>query len=52
LSIAGNNASEYVTLYLGKLRMNMANIDTGSALFIANHGKRYSANKLSEMVGR
>lgn len=45
-------ACEWITLYLGKLRMGMASIDTGSALFLANHGKRYSANKLSEMVGR
>lgn len=45
-------ACEWIMLYLGKLRMNMATIGTGSALFLANNGKRYSANKLSEMVGR
>ncbi|WKD26181.1 tyrosine-type recombinase/integrase [Pseudoalteromonas sp. KG3] len=43
---------EWITLYLGKIRINMASLSTGSALFLANNGRRYSANKLSEMVAR
>lgn len=45
-------ACEWLTLYLDKIRSKAATIESGSALFLDNSGKRYCANKLSEMVGR
>ncbi len=45
-------ACEWLTLYLGKIRPMVSFIGSGSALFLANNGKRYSASKLSEMAAR
>lgn len=43
---------QWIAMYLSKIRPRIALISSGSALFLANNGKRYRAGKLSEMVGR
>lgn len=45
-------ACQWIAMYLSKIRPRLANISSGSTLFLANNGKQYKAGKLSEMVGR
>jgi integrase/recombinase XerD len=43
---------EWLAFYLGKVRPRISFINSGSALFLANNGKRFRPNKLSDMVSR
>ena len=43
---------EWIAFYLSKVRPRISFIGSGSALFLANNGKRYKPNKLSDMVSR
>ncbi len=45
-------ACEWLALYISKIRTKVSHIGSGGTLFLANNGKRYNANKLSEMAGR
>ncbi len=43
---------EWIAFYLSKVRPRLSFINSGSALFLANNGKRFRPNKLSDMVSR
>ena len=43
---------EWIAFYLSKIRPRISFISSGSALFLANNGKRFKPNKLSDMVSR
>ena len=43
---------EWIAFYLSKVRPRISFIASGSALFLANNGKRFKPNKLSDMVSR
>jgi integrase/recombinase XerD len=43
---------EWIAFYLSKVRPRISFISSGSALFLANNGKRFKPNKLSDMVSR
>jgi len=43
---------EWIAFYLSKVRPRISFIGSGSALFLANNGKRFRPNKLSDMVSR
>ncbi|MCP4984800.1 MAG: tyrosine-type recombinase/integrase [Colwellia sp.] len=45
-------ACEWLALYISKIRPMISFIGSGSTLFLANNGKRYTPNKLSEMASR
>lgn len=47
-----NRGCEWIAFYLSKVRPRISFIASGSALFLANNGKRYKPNKLSDMVSR
>jgi integrase/recombinase XerD len=47
-----HRACEWLMFYISKVRSVTSFIGSGSALCLANSGKRYSPNKLSEMAGR
>ncbi len=43
---------EWIAFYLSKIRNRISFLKSGSALFLANNGKRFRPNKLSDMVSR
>lgn len=43
---------EWIAFYLSKVRSRLSFVKSGSALFLANNGKRFRPNKLSDMVSR
>jgi integrase/recombinase XerD len=45
-------ACEWIALYLLKVRRKYSRINSGSALFLANNHKRFTPNKLSDMVSK
>jgi len=45
-------ACQWLTLYLGRIRPLVSFVGSGSALFLANNGKRFRPNQLSEMASR
>lgn len=45
-------ACEWLALYLKKVRPSIAFISSGSTLFIANNGKQFLPNKLSELASK
>jgi integrase/recombinase XerD len=45
-------ACEWIAFYVGKVRSQIAFLGSGTTLFLANNGKRYRPNQLSDMVSR
>ena len=45
-------ACEWLAFYISRVRSRIAFVNSGSALFLANNGKRFRENKLSDMVSR
>lgn len=50
--LISNRGCEWIAFYLSKIRPRISFISSGSALFLANNGKRFRPNKLSDMVSR
>jgi len=45
-------ACEWVAFYISKIRSQIAYLGSGTTLFLANNGKRFRPNQLSELVSR
>jgi len=45
-------ACEWIELYLLKVRRKYSRIHSGTALFLANNHRRFTPNKLSDMVSK